>query len=100
MTGSQGTPRAGSESEESQLDEGGSRALHRTYTVADETPDLKDLPPFMTADELAVLLSVKRRTVYQWADAGLIPARRVGRRLIRFTPADVAELLRRSEMET
>ena len=51
--------------------------LHRTYTVADPIPDLKDLPPFMTADELAVLLSVKRRTVYQWADAGLIPARRV-----------------------
>ena len=66
--------------------------------MADAIPDLKDLPPFMTADELAALLSVRRRTVYDWCDKGILPARRVGKRLLRFTPADVAELLRRSEV--
>ena len=64
--------------------------------MAETNPDLQDLPRFMTAEEVAALLKVLRRTIYTWRDQGRLPARRLGPRLIR-TPADIAELLRRSE---
>ena len=44
----------------------------------------------MTYDQVAVLLSVPKGTLYSWRSRGLIPYVRVGRRLIRF---------RRSELE-
>lgn len=54
---------------------------------------------FLTAGDLADRLSVSPRAIYLWVDQGLLPARRVGRRLIRFLEEDVEEFLRRSEPE-
>ena len=51
----------------------------------------------MTADEVAALLRVPRRTVYTWRDQGRLRARPLGPRLIRFTPEDVRRFLETSE---
>ena len=58
---------------------------------------LDGLPRFMTAEEVAAVLRVPKRTVYVWRDQGRLSARRLGPRLIRFTAEDVREFLRRSE---
>ena len=50
---------------------------------------LDDLPPFVSADEVAALFGVPRRTVYAWVDQGVLPTRRIGPRLLRFTPHDL-----------
>jgi excisionase family DNA binding protein len=65
--------------------------------MASSDPNLSNLPTFMTADDLATLFSVKRRTIYDWCDQGLLRARRVGRRRLRFTPRDVEEFLDKCE---
>ena len=42
-----------------------------------------DLPPFLTADETAILLRTTRKGVYVMAERGLLPgATRLGRRLL------------------
>jgi excisionase family DNA binding protein len=59
--------------------------------------DGRDAPGvLMDAKHVAAKLSVKPRTVYSLVDQGLLPYHRVGKRLIRFTQADVDELFRRS----
>jgi len=50
----------------------------------------------LTADDMADMLSVPRRTVYSLVDQGHLRALRVGSRLLRFHPADVAEFLERA----
>lgn len=39
-------------------------------------------PLVYTADELAKLLGVDRKTVYEYADRGEIPSKRLGRRVL------------------
>jgi excisionase family DNA binding protein len=41
-----------------------------------------DAPAILTADEVAELLRVNRKTVYEAAQRGDIPHRRLGRRLL------------------
>jgi excisionase family DNA binding protein len=48
----------------------------------------------LTCSELAGRLKVKDHTVKTWAKAGLIPAIRVGPKVIRFDYADVVAALR------
>jgi len=50
----------------------------------------------MTADELASLLGVNRKTVYEYAARNVIPCRRLGRRLVFSRPAIRAWLARSS----
>jgi excisionase family DNA binding protein len=50
----------------------------------------------VTADELAVWLGVNRKTVYEYAARGVIPCRRLGRRLVFSRPAIRAWLARSS----
>jgi excisionase family DNA binding protein len=50
----------------------------------------------MTADELASLLRVNRKTVYEYAARNVIPCRRLGRRLVFSLPAIRAWLARSS----
>jgi excisionase family DNA binding protein len=61
----------------------------------------RDLPAFasgrlLDAKQVAELLGVRPRRIYGWVDQGLLPYLRVGRRLIRFTAADLDEFYRRS----
>jgi excisionase family DNA binding protein len=51
----------------------------------------------LTAQDVADVLRVPRRTVYSFIDQGLLPCRRVGSRLLRFTEEDLHEFLRRCE---
>lgn len=76
---------------------GGCHPPRRTYSVAETNPDLQDLPRFMTAEEVAALLRVPKRTIYTWRDQGRLRARPLGPRLIRFTPEDVRTFLEASE---
>ncbi len=46
----------------------------------------------LTIDELAVILTVKKSTIYQWVHLGLIPRIKVGR-LLRFKEGDIEEWL-------
>jgi excisionase family DNA binding protein len=39
-------------------------------------------PACFTADELAAFLGVNRKTVYEYAARGVIPHRRLGRRIV------------------
>jgi excisionase family DNA binding protein len=48
----------------------------------------------MTADEVAAYLRVNRKTVYEYAGSGVIPCRRIGRRLVFSRSAIVAWLTR------
>ncbi len=48
----------------------------------------------LSAREAAALLGVARATVLRWARAGLLPATRVGPKLIRFSRADVLAAVR------
>lgn len=50
---------------------------------------LQGLPHYLTAADVARMLGVQTRTVYSWVDRGLLPARRVGPRLLRFTAQDL-----------
>jgi excisionase family DNA binding protein len=40
------------------------------------------LPKFLTVEEVAELLRVEKRTVYEWVSRGLIPYRKAGNRTI------------------
>lgn len=54
-------------------------------------------PDCMSADEIAAFLNMGRRQVYEAANRGDIPCRRVGKRLIFFRPAIVEWLHGRGE---
>jgi len=49
--------------------------------------------PFITAEEIAVLLKVSPKSIYRWASEGRLPAFREGR-LIRFLESDVEVFVR------
>ena len=51
---------------------------------------------WMTADEVAALLRVPRRSVYALIDGGWLPCQKIGPRLIRVSEDHLAELYRRS----
>lgn len=48
---------------------------------------------FMTADQIAEHLNISKLTVDDWRRRGLIPARRLSERVIRYTLADVVAAL-------
>lgn len=50
----------------------------------------------MTANEVAAYLRVNRKTVYEYAGSGVIPCRRIGRRLVFSRSAIVAWLTRQT----
>ena len=50
---------------------------------------------FYTAADLADRLQIERAAVYQMAQAGELPAYRIGRRRLRFRDTDVEAYLRR-----
>jgi excisionase family DNA binding protein len=50
----------------------------------------------LTAADVAARYRVPVRTPYSWVDQGLLPARRCGKVLLRFTEEDLAEFERRS----
>lgn len=52
---------------------------------------------WLSADQVAALFQVPRRTIYAWADSGRLGSHRVGGRLLRFTEQDLDEFLRRSD---
>ena len=59
----------------------------------------KAAPPLgglLAPEQVATLIGVSRRTVYVWIDQGLMPARRVGPRLLRVSAEDLGEFERRS----
>jgi excisionase family DNA binding protein len=58
-----------------------------------EGPDREDLPAVLTPKEAARLLRVPRRTIYTWIDTGVLPSRRVGKRLLRVLRQDVQAIL-------
>lgn len=47
-------------------------------------------PQFLTVDEVAALLRVKPRTIYEWTASGKIPFRKAGRITI-FDRAEIIE---------
>jgi excisionase family DNA binding protein len=51
---------------------------------------------WLTAEQVAQLLQVKRRTVYSLVDQGVLPARRIGNRLIRFRSDEVEKAIEES----
>ena len=59
--------------------------------------DGTDLGVLFTAEDVAARFRVPRRTVYLWVDAGLLPATRVGPRLLRFSSDDLRLFLAVSE---
>ena len=52
--------------------------------------------PWLTADDVAALLKVPRRSVYALVDGGWLPCQKIGLRRIRFNEEHLAELYRRS----
>ena len=57
---------------------------------------LKSIERALTVSELAALLSMSQRTIYQHAAAGRIPALRIGG-AVRFDPSEVAKWLQREQ---
>jgi excisionase family DNA binding protein len=55
---------------------------------------------FLAAAEVAALLGVARRTVYSWIDEGLIPATRIGRRLLRINIVDLRAFIGQGRVVT
>lgn len=49
--------------------------------------------PLLTVDEVAAIFKVGRRTVWRWADEGLIDRVRLGRNISRYTAASVEALI-------
>ena len=77
---------------------GGPSATWAPTTPAPSTsgaPTNNDLPAVMTADEVAALLRVNRKTVYDAVKDGTLPALRL-RKVIRFCREEVLEFLRGS----
>ncbi|HWK28929.1 MAG TPA: helix-turn-helix domain-containing protein [Solirubrobacter sp.] len=54
----------------------------------------------LTADEVADLLAIKRKTVYNLAASGTIPCVRIGPRTVRFDPDRLAEWVREQGEES
>jgi excisionase family DNA binding protein len=57
---------------------------------AAQTTLLNGKPQFLTVEELAQMLRVKPRTIYEMVSQGRIPYRKVGRRVI-FLLAEILE---------
>lgn len=56
----------------------------------------EELDPLLTAPEVRAILNLRSvRTVYSLADQGVLPCIRVGKRMLRFHPQDLLELVRR-----
>jgi excisionase family DNA binding protein len=53
------------------------------------------VPTLYKVTEVATTLKVRPPTIYNWVDQGKLPHIRIGR-LIRFTPEQIDEFLRRS----
>ena len=51
----------------------------------------------LTADQLADRLGVKPRTIREWSRAGLIPAKRLTPKVIRYSLDDVVESLQQRQ---
>lgn len=68
---------------------------HRERPPDEHRPDLVgdgwDPEPLMTADEVAEVLQVPKKSVYELA----IPRVRIGKRRVRWRPADVREFIQR-----
>lgn len=62
-----------------------------TNDVALPANDNRD-PDILDADEVAAMLGLNRKTVYEAAGRGEIPCRRVGRRLLFYRPSLVSWL--------
>lgn len=57
------------------------------------------LPEILTADDLALLLRVDRKTIYEAARLGQLPGmRKIGRRVLRFSRDAVLEWLRSGQV--
>lgn len=54
-----------------------------------------DVPVLLTPADVAALLRIPHRTVYQWIDSGLLPCHRLGKRLLRIFREDALALLQR-----
>jgi excisionase family DNA binding protein len=54
------------------------------------------LPPLWSVAELSAAWKVPEPTIYAWLHQGLLPYRRIGKRLIRFSDEDIAEFTARS----
>lgn len=57
-------------------------------------------PAYLTAEDVATLFQVGKPTVYRWVDQGLLPAHRVGPRLLRFAPQDLESFYQASGRAT
>jgi excisionase family DNA binding protein len=48
----------------------------------------------LTADQVAEMLSVSRKSIYKWAESGAIPSVKLpGGRAVRFDPQDVERII-------
>lgn len=65
---------------------------HASMRAQDGSPEQECI----TADELAIWMGLNRKTVYEYAARGVIPCRRLGRRLVFSLPAIRAWLARSS----
>lgn len=55
--------------------------------------ELNDAPEILTVDEVAKLLRVNKKTIYDCAARGEIPCRKIGRKIFRFSRAAVLSWL-------
>ena len=69
--------------------------MPQATTPTPEVPcDLVDsLGESLTPTQAAQMLRVSPPTIYRWIDEGLIPARRVGKRMLRVNRSDLALLV-------
>lgn len=70
-----------------------STAMPHPVATAPPLPRSDDLPMVMTAEEVAALLRVDRKTVYDAVKDGTLPALRL-RKVIRFCREEVLQFLR------
>jgi excisionase family DNA binding protein len=63
-----------------------------TDEITDQPAPDADKSEVMSADEVARMLGLNRKTVYEAASRGILPCRRIGRRCLFFRPAIVAWL--------
>jgi len=65
--------------------------------MLDDIDDYIDIPePMLTADQVAAIYSVSKRTVYRWALAGA-PHYKLGPKLVRFRISELVEYLEQEE---
>ena len=58
------------------------QALRPTARDEATPPPSEDPPEVLTADEVAAMLRLDRKTVYDYAGRGVIPCRRIGKRML------------------